>query len=120
MSYEQFFSYIMARTSYIRWDHNDNDDVRFSSAKLDLYSARLLKQQSTCRHVALLWHIILIPSQAVFVLNFGSLAEKQKITILWCGLPDRGSIWGEHVKHYTLDAVHHHMSTPQLVSITYI
>jgi len=30
MSYEQFFSHIMARTSYIGWDYNDNDDVRFS------------------------------------------------------------------------------------------
>ena len=53
-----------------------------SRAELDLYSARLLKQQSTCRHVALLGHIILIPSQTVFVLNVGSLAEKQEITIL--------------------------------------
>ena len=53
-----------------------------SRAELDFYSARLLKQQFTCRHVDLLGHIILIPSQTVFVLNVGSLAEKQKITIL--------------------------------------
>ena len=38
---------------------------------MDLYSARLLKQQSTSIHVALLGHIILIQSQTVFVLNVG-------------------------------------------------
>jgi hypothetical protein len=37
--------------------------------ELDLYSARSLKQQSTDRHVALLGHIILIPSQPVLVLS---------------------------------------------------
>ena len=38
-------------------------------AKLDLYSASLLKQQSVDRHVAPLGHISLIPSQPVFVLT---------------------------------------------------
>ena len=48
-----------------QWD----DEVRFvldQKAKLDFYSASSLKQQSAGRHVALLEHIILIPSQPVF------------------------------------------------------
>ena len=43
--YEQFFSDIMARTSYIRWE---DDDVCFAvdqHAKLDFYSAISLKQR---------------------------------------------------------------------------
>ena len=50
----------------------DDDEVRFvldQNADLDFYSASSLKQQSTDRHVAPLWHIILIPSQPVFVLS---------------------------------------------------
>ena len=38
-------------------------------AYLDFYSAISLKQQSAGRHVVLLRHIILIPSQPVFVLT---------------------------------------------------
>jgi hypothetical protein len=37
--------------------------------QLDFYSASSLKQQSVDRHVAPLGHIILIPSQPVFVLS---------------------------------------------------
>jgi hypothetical protein len=47
----------------------DDDEVRFVldlHAELDFYSASSLKQQSADRHVALLWHIILISSQPVF------------------------------------------------------
>ena len=50
----------------------DNDEVHFvldQHAELDFYSASSLKQQSTDRHVALLGHIILIPSQPVFALS---------------------------------------------------
>jgi hypothetical protein len=36
---------------------------------LYFYSASSLKQQSAVRHVALLGHIILIPSKPVFVLS---------------------------------------------------
>ena len=46
MPIQQFFNYIMARTS-----------------------ASLLKQQSAGRHVAPHEHIILIPSQSVFALS---------------------------------------------------
>ena len=47
----------------------DDDEVRFvldQHAELDFYSASSLKQQSADRHVAPLWHIILILSQPVF------------------------------------------------------
>jgi len=36
---------------------------------LYIYRASSLKQQSADRHVAPLWHIILIPSQPVLVLS---------------------------------------------------
>jgi predicted alpha/beta hydrolase len=70
MPNDQFFSYIMARTSYFQW--NDDDDVSFvldQQAELDFYSASSLKQQSVDRHVAPLGHIILIASQTVFALS---------------------------------------------------
>ena len=63
---DQFFSYIMARKSYIEWD---DDDVRFilhQYAQSDVYSASSLKQQSAGRRVVPLRHIILILSQPVF------------------------------------------------------
>jgi hypothetical protein len=69
MPIQQFFNYIMARTSYFQWDV---DEVRFvldQYAELDFYSASSLKQQSAGRHVAPLGHIILIPSQPVFALS---------------------------------------------------
>ena len=50
----------------------DEDGVRFvldQHAELDFYSASSLKQQSAGWHVAPLKHIILIPSQPVFVLS---------------------------------------------------
>jgi hypothetical protein len=59
----------MARTSYFQWD---DDEVRFilgQHAELDFHSASSLKQQSAGRHVAPLWHIILIPNQPVFALS---------------------------------------------------
>jgi len=46
----------------------DDDEVRSvldQHAELDFYSASSLRQQSADRHVALLGHIILIPSQPV-------------------------------------------------------
>jgi len=62
------------------------NEVRFvldEHAQLNLYNASSLKQQSADRHVAPLGHIILIPSQPVFVLplNDVCLAEKQHIPI---------------------------------------
>jgi len=50
----------------------DDKEVRFvldQHAELDFYSASSLKLQSAGRHVILLGHIILIPSQSVFALS---------------------------------------------------
>jgi hypothetical protein len=66
MPTQQFFSYIMEKTSYFQWDHDEFRFVLDQHALLDLYSASSPKQQSEDRHVAPLWHIILIPSQPVF------------------------------------------------------
>jgi hypothetical protein len=45
---------------------NDVSFVLDQHAKLDLYNASSLNQQSAGRHVISLVHIILIPSQPVF------------------------------------------------------
>ena len=66
----------------------DDEVVHFVLDQLligNFYSASLLKQQSAGRHVAPLWHIILIPSQPtslLFLLNAAYLAENQQIPIL--------------------------------------
>jgi hypothetical protein len=52
MPTQQFFSYIMTRTSLIWWDGDDVHFVQDQYAKFDFYSASSLKQQSTGRHVA--------------------------------------------------------------------
>jgi hypothetical protein len=54
------YLYSKCKDCYIQW----NDDVCFvldQHAWLDLYSASSLKQQSVCRYVTSLGHIILIP-----------------------------------------------------------
>jgi hypothetical protein len=64
---DQFYSYIKARTNYIRRDDDDND-VNFvldHHAELDAYSVSSLKQQFMGKHVPPLRHIIMIPSQSV-------------------------------------------------------
>jgi hypothetical protein len=69
---EQFFTYIMPRTSNIFLLDDNDDDIRFvldQHAELDFYSASSLKQQSTAKHVDPLGHIILILSQPVFVVT---------------------------------------------------
>ena len=60
------YSYMMVTTSYIWWE----DDDLFVLRPI-LYRASTLEQHypSTCRHVALLGHIILVPSQPVFALS---------------------------------------------------
>ena len=52
--------------------HRDYEEVRFvldQHAELDFNSASSLKQQSACRHIAPLGHIIPIPSRQVFALS---------------------------------------------------
>ena len=52
-----------------QWDDDEVSFVLDQHAELDFYSASSLKQQSAGRHVALLGHIILIPSWPVFALS---------------------------------------------------
>ena len=64
----------MARTGLVQQGNLqwDDDEVRFvldQHAELDFYSANSLKQQSACRHVAPLGHIIPIPNQSDFALT---------------------------------------------------
>jgi hypothetical protein len=67
---EQFVSYIMAITSYIRWEDNNVRIALDQHTKLDFFiSATSLKQQSAGRCVAPLGHIIPIPNQLVFVVS---------------------------------------------------
>ena len=53
----------MARTS------SDDTDVLDQHTEFEIYSSSSLKQQSAGSHVAPHGHIILIPSQSVFVLT---------------------------------------------------
>ena len=64
-----FFIYIMTRTSYIQWDDSAVRFILDQQSYLDFYTARLLKQQYTGRHVAPLIHINLIQSQSLFTLT---------------------------------------------------
>jgi hypothetical protein len=64
-----FLSYIMEKTSYIKWDDDYVCFVLDKHAYLDFYSAGSLKQQSMGRHVAPRGHIILIHSQPVCSLS---------------------------------------------------
>jgi hypothetical protein len=71
-----------------------------------------MKQQSAGRHIAPLGHIILIPSQPIFLLYAACFAEKKQIPIFFSfGLTRLGlelAIYrtrGEHSNHYTTDAV---------------
>jgi len=59
---QQFFSYLMARTSYIRWDDNNVRFVLDQDAQFDFYCSSSMKRKSADRHVAPFGHIILIPS----------------------------------------------------------
>jgi hypothetical protein len=78
---EQFFTYIMARTSYSRCDDNDVRFILVQLPYLDLYSASSMKLQSAGRHDAPLGHIVLVPSQTF--LNAACLAENQGIQIVF-------------------------------------
>ena len=66
---QQFSSHIMAKTSYIQCNDKHIRFVHDQSAKLGLYSASSLKQQSDSRHVVLLIHTILVPKQQIFAIT---------------------------------------------------
>jgi hypothetical protein len=81
---------------------------------LNFYSASSLKQQSVERHVALLGHIILIPSQPVFALSPQCCVlsgEATNTNVIVVGLTRPGlerTIYrtrGEHANNYTTDKV---------------
>ena len=68
----------------IQWD---DDEIRFvlvHLAELDFYSANSLKRQSSGRHVPPLGHIILIPSQPVFVLSPWCCVHSGEVTNTNC------------------------------------
>jgi len=66
---QQFSAILWQEQVNCQWD---DDEVRFvvdQHAEFNIYSVNSLKQQSACRHVAPLEHIILIPSQPVCALT---------------------------------------------------
>ena len=76
-----YLSYIMARTSYIRWDY---DDVRFvldQHNELNFYSVSSLKEQSAGKHVAPLEHEYTVFEQINLSFLFHT-SDKQQITII--------------------------------------
>jgi hypothetical protein len=58
---QQFFSYLMGRRCYIRWDDNNVHFVLDQDALFDLYCSSSMKRKSADRHVAPFGHMILIP-----------------------------------------------------------
>ena len=81
------------------------------------YNTSSLKQQSTGRHVAPLWHIIPIPSQPVVALStcccvLSGEAINTNLIVLGLTRPGLKSVIyrtrGEHAYHYATDAVHAH------------
>jgi hypothetical protein len=64
---EQFFSYVMAKTSFLQW----NDDVRYVLRPTHLTGSLVLAHWNNSLQIDMSHHsrhIILIPSQPVFVL----------------------------------------------------
>ena len=96
---------------------SDDDDVRFileQHSELDFYSVNSLKQQSADIHVALLGHIILIPSQPIFALSPQRCVLRREATntnfIVFGSTRPRLEPMvyhtrGEHADHYTTDVV---------------
>ena len=109
MPTQQFFSYIMTRTSYNF--QRDDYEVHFvleQHAQLDLYSATSLKQQSSDRHVTSLGHII----QANYSFSKCCMlsGEATNTNFIVFGLTRPGlepTIYytrDEHTNHYATDA----------------
>ena len=107
MPNEQIFRYIMARTSYIRWE----DDA------VSLITCLVVspKQQSVCRHVAPLRHIYIIPSQPIFALTpkccvLSGAAVNTNFIVF--GLTQPGlermiyQTQNNHTNHYTTDVIY--------------
>ena len=98
-----------------QWNGDSVHFVLDQYDQLDFYSTSSLKQQSAHRHVAPLGHIILIPSQTVFVLfPEWCVLSGEATHINYCivfGLNRSGfelTIYctkGERANHYTTDVV---------------
>ena len=61
---EQFVSYIMAKTSYVRWEYN------YVCVVLDQHAFIVLYHWNNISGIDISFHIILIPRQPVFALAF--------------------------------------------------
>ena len=90
-----------------QWDDDDVCFVLDQHTWYDFYSACSLKPQSKGRHVTTIGHIILIPSQPVFVLTpqcctLGGEATNTNFKGLWFDLTALGD---KHSDHYTTDVV---------------
>ena len=95
-----------------QWEEDDDDDeVHFvldQHAELDFCSASSLKQQSVCRHVSPLRHIILILSQPVFALTPWCCGEATNTNFIVFGLtrlrcePTIHTYTHMHVNHVNL------------------
>ena len=109
---QQFFSYIMERTSFNGMMMTSA--LYYYNTSSWIFIVLELTQQSAGRHVATLGNIFLIPRQLVFPLSpqYWVLSEESTITnLIVCGL---SRSWLEHTVnrtrgeydiHYTTDAV---------------
>ena len=83
---KNFFSYVMSRTSWIKWWWSLLW-TRSNMLSWIFYSASWLKQQSAGRHVAPLRHIILISSQAFcsysLILHVQNRSSKNQFHSIW-------------------------------------
>ena len=116
MPIQQVFNYICIswrEEVNIQWEDDQICFVLDQHTELDFHSASPLKQQSAGRHVAPLWHIILITSQPVFALSPECCVlngEATNTNFIVFGLTQPGlepAIYrtGEHANHYATDAV---------------
>ena len=118
---EPFFSYIMTRTTYIRWDDNDVRFVLNQHAWLYSFSTSSLKQQSAGRHVASRrhadseptslspqWCVLSGESPNINVMVFGLTQPRYEPTIYYTRI--------DHVHRYTFDAVQFCRHSVKLIS----
>ena len=73
-----FCSYIMARTSYIKWNDYEVRFVLDQHADLNFCRASSQKRHSSGRHVAPFGHIVQIPRQTICVLTLGASRRSSK------------------------------------------
>jgi hypothetical protein len=74
---KQFFQLYQV---YFQWIVTEIRFVLDQHAGLDFYNSSSLKQQSADKHVAPLWHVILIPSQQVFALTLECCVLSEEAT----------------------------------------